>query len=77
MRTFTLDELKSFDGKDGRPAYVALNGKVYDVTDSPLWKDGGHQFLHQAGIDLTEDFEDAPHDMEVFDQYPQVGELGI
>jgi predicted heme/steroid binding protein len=39
-RKFTLEELKQYDGRDGRPAYIAYKGKVYDVTDSFLWIDG-------------------------------------
>ena len=33
---FTPEELTAFDGKDGRKAYVAVEGKVYDVTGVPL-----------------------------------------
>jgi len=33
-RKFTLEELGKFDGKEGRQAYVAYKGEVYDVTDS-------------------------------------------
>jgi predicted heme/steroid binding protein len=74
MRQFTVEELKQFDGKDGRPAYVAYNGKVYDVTQSSLWDSGMH-FEHLAGADLTEIFKDAPHGEEVLERVPIVGEL--
>jgi cytochrome b involved in lipid metabolism len=40
LREFTLEELAQFNGKDGNPAYVAVNGKVYDVTDVPAWRGG-------------------------------------
>ncbi len=36
MRKFTREELKKYDGKNGRPAYIAYKGKVYDVSDSHL-----------------------------------------
>lgn len=74
MRTFTLDELKSFDGRDGRPAYVAFRGVVYDVTESAMWGEGDHEGMHQAGGDLTAEHEDAPHDVYVTD-FPEVGTL--
>jgi len=35
-KKFTLNELKQYDGRDGRSAYIAYKGKVYDVTESFL-----------------------------------------
>lgn len=55
---FTPETLAEFDGKDGRPAYVAVNGIVYDVTDT--WKNGEHHGL-TAGRDQTEGFLRSPH----------------
>lgn len=74
-RKFTLEELKQFDGRDGRPAYVAFNGKVYDVTDSFLWVSGDHQGQHEAGKDLTSEMIYAPHKEEVLERVKQVGVL--
>jgi len=31
-RIFARDELGEFDGKDGAPAYIAINGIVYDAV---------------------------------------------
>jgi predicted heme/steroid binding protein len=74
MKQFTLEELKQFDGKDGRPLYVAYKGKVYDVSQSGLWESGLH-FEHLAGKDLTQEFKDAPHGEEVLERVQVVGEL--
>lgn len=75
LKKFTLEELAKFDGKEGRPAYVAYKGKVYDVSESWLWEDGDHQGLHEAGKDLTEDMEDSPHEDDSLSDFPFVGEL--
>ncbi|MBR0600202.1 cytochrome b5 domain-containing protein [Sinanaerobacter chloroacetimidivorans] len=53
MMEFTLEELAEYDGMEGRKAYVAINGVVYDVTDEPTWADGKH-FGMTAGKDLTD-----------------------
>ncbi len=75
QRKFTIEELKQYDGKDGRPAYVAFKGKVYDVTDSFLWVDGDHQGQHAAGKDLTEEMALAPHGEETMERVKLVGVL--
>lgn len=73
-RKFTTAELGEFNGKNGKPAYVAYKGKVYDVTDSSQWLDGDH-LGHEAGQDLTEEMEIAPHAEDVMDRMKQVGVL--
>jgi len=74
MRTFTAGELAEFDGRDGKPAYVAYRGLVYGVTSGPTWVDGTH-LGHAAGEDLTDDMEAAPHGVEVMEEMPVVGEF--
>lgn len=73
--SFKLSELEEFDGKEGRPTYIALKGKVYDVTESSFWKGGKHLERHHAGDNLTESIMNAPHDEEVLIKFPIVGEL--
>lgn len=71
----TLEDLANYDGRDGRKAYVAVNGKIYDVTASPLWDNGDHQGAHQAGADLSDDLPRAPHVRAVIERFPVVGQL--
>lgn len=49
----TLEELEFYDGREGSPAYVAVNGLIYDVTPIPQWAQGVH-FGVSAGKDVTE-----------------------
>jgi predicted heme/steroid binding protein len=74
MRIFTDEELKKYDGKKGL-AYIAYRGKVYDVSASYHWRKGIHHAAHRAGCDLTEAFKQAPHDPDLLDKFPIVGEL--
>ena len=75
MRTFTKKELAQYKGKNGFPAYIAYNGRVYDVSSSFLWRDGKHQVIHKAGVDLTASLEQAPHGAELLERFPIVGTL--
>lgn len=74
MRDFSAAELAEFDGREGRPVYVAYQGVVYDVTGSAMWPEGDHEGAHHAGHDLTSEHEDAPHDVYVT-SFPEVGKL--
>lgn len=74
-REFTIEDLHSLDGKDGRPAFVAYKGRIYDVTNSRLWKDGSHVKKHLAGHDLTDALKTAPHGEEKILSMPEVGML--
>ena len=71
----TVAELAHHDGREGRAAYVAVNGVVYDVTASPHWQNGDHEGAHQAGRDLTEELKSAPHVRNVVERFPVVGRL--
>jgi predicted heme/steroid binding protein len=64
----TKEELASNDGKNGKPAWFAYKGKVYDVTESSFWMDGQHMGMHDAGKDLTEELDMAPHSSDNFDR---------
>lgn len=74
----TLEQLKEFDGKNGRPAYVAVNGVIYDLTLSRLWRGGEHNPSKgeaYAGRDLTDVLEKSPHGDKHLKDFPVVGHL--
>ena len=75
LKEFTDEELRKYNGKNGTPAYIACDGKVYDVSESFLWKDGNHEVLHNAGVDLTDAMKHAPHSGNVLEKFPVVGTL--
>ncbi len=75
MRRFTKKELAQYNGKDGALAFIACEGKVYDVSRSFLWQDGRHQVLHIAGVDLTASLDQAPHGADLLERFSVVGML--
>ncbi len=69
----SLEELAQKDGKEGRPVYIAYEGKIYDVSrskslenrhphEAPFFRKGPHYRYGRA-----------PHGPEVLQRYPQVG----
>ncbi|NMB04052.1 MAG: cytochrome B5 [Tissierellia bacterium] len=71
----TLEELAQYNGKDGNPAYVAVDGIIYDLTDSSLWNGGEHNGF-EAGNDLTDEIKNqSPHGVGNLEGFPVVGEL--
>lgn len=72
MKTFTIQQLSIYDGKGGKPAYVAINGRVYDVTNESAWGGGSH-FGVMAGKDLTNEYTSCHKDMKAIKKLPMVG----
>ena len=77
IRHFTFEELANYDGGEGREAYAAVNGKVYDVTMKIRWAGGNHFGLH-AGQDLTRQFMGCHQGLiERLLTLPQIGVLDV
>lgn len=75
QKEFTLEELATFDGSEGKPAYVAVNGVVYDMSDKAGWAGGTHFGLY-AGRDLSQQFKSCHLGISVvLDSLPKVGVL--
>ena len=70
----TIVELSNYDGQDGRPAYIAVDGKIYDVTNHPQWRGGSHRGSFEAGKDYSVEIREIPrHGTNNLDQAPIVG----
>ena len=75
-QTFTEMELRQYDGRKGRRAYIAYDGIVYDVTNAPNWRGGMHRDMHYPGLDLIRSLRKAPHTASVFD-HPCARRVGV
>ena len=60
MKEFDSSELAQYNGENGKPIYIAHAGKVYDVSESKLWRNGLHMKRHE---------------IDVLERYPQIGIL--
>lgn len=74
MKEYTRSQLALRNGQDRTEIWIAYQGRIYEVTESKLWRDGKH-YEHWAGQDLTEELPDAPHTEKVFDKFKQIGIL--
>jgi len=73
----TLAELAFYDGKEGRPAYIAVQGWIYDVSGSNLWINGEHNG-YSAGQDLTVIIlSQSPHGLSTLSRVPIVAKLVV
>jgi predicted heme/steroid binding protein len=74
VKTFTLAQLATYNGKNGQPAYIAVSVVVYDVTNAQGWSNGSHQGV-SAGQDITAALSQAPHGTSVLTGLKVVGKL--
>lgn len=73
-KTFTIEELAQYNGKNGNPAYVAVNGIVYEVTNNAAWAAATH-FGLSAGNDLTTLFASCHSGSDILSRLSVVGNL--
>jgi predicted heme/steroid binding protein len=53
---FTLEELNHFDGIGGVPIYLAIMGRVYDVSTGAAFYGPARSYHHYAGKDATRSY---------------------
>ncbi len=73
--TYSLDDVSGHDSEED--CWMAINGKVYDVTDAIGPHPGGEAILKGCGIDATTMFEGKPHSQNAHDWLDNyyIGEL--
>lgn len=72
-----ISSLEKFDSLEkGKRVLVTVGGLVFDLSDSPMWKDGKHAGKHEAWRDLTEEIRESPHGIGILKKYKPVGYTG-
>ena len=72
LKEFTVEEVKENNGSGGKPLWVIIDSKVYDVTD--FTHPGGKDvYLTKFGEDRKEDFEGAHKNMYEEAKKKQIG----
>jgi predicted heme/steroid binding protein len=77
-RSYTLEELALYDGKDGNDCLVAVDGDVYLIEGFALWVAGEHVTSGgraRCGFDLTEVIDESPHGRSKLELLKNVGTL--
>lgn len=74
QKQFTLEELAQYDGSNGKPIYVAVDGIVYDLSKVESWS-GGKHFDLTAGKDLTTEFNSHHGVITELSGIPKIGIL--
>ncbi len=74
LRVFTSEELAEYTGRGGKPAYVAVNAVVYEVSDNPAFAAGTH-FGLSCGKDLTPEYTQCHVGSDKLEKLKIVGRL--
>ena len=78
-RTLTQAELAAGNGIDKNPCYVAVDGTVYEISNSILWVMGVHtptKGLIKCGEDHSQTILNSPHGKSKLKYLDVVGKLG-
>jgi len=73
---FNSGSISEFNGKNGKKCYVAVDGKVYDMSNFSLWRNGVHTSSNgqaTCGNELSSVMSKSPHGKSKLSIMPQVG----
>lgn len=74
-KDLTLRELEKYDGENRNPAYIAIDGVIYDVSNMDLFKESPYNKL-KLGSDVTSEFNECnSRDKSILVRLPIVGTL--
>ncbi|MDP4090378.1 MAG: cytochrome b5 domain-containing protein [Bacillota bacterium] len=74
VREFTIEELTKYNGRRGMPAYVAVDGIVYDLSNVSSWGGGTH-FGLVAGENLSAEYMSCHGVMDILAKLSRVGTI--
>jgi len=72
MTVFNKESLAEFNGKDGKPGYVAVNGVVYDVSNVAAWQTP-HAGRFEPGKDYSTEIGESPHGLKNLENLEVMG----
>jgi predicted heme/steroid binding protein len=75
MYYLNLSELAYYNGTNGKPAWIAVYGKIYNVTNETAWRNGIHRGIAMGGTDATAFFESSPHSLSILNTMSHIGWL--
>lgn len=78
VKSITVVNVQTADGKEGRPCYVILSGVVYEIKQGNKWKDGEHtpsEGQAYCGQDVTEIITKSPHGKSIISLLTEIGPL--
>jgi predicted heme/steroid binding protein len=67
-RLFALDEIRNYDGKDGKRCLI-FKDKVHSLSKCKLWANGKHMRLHVFDEKLEEKIKKPPHAEKVLSRF--------
>ena len=78
LAVISKQTLAAADGRAGRVCYVAIDGTVYEIRNSPRWINGQHTTSEgqaSCGRDLSQVINKSPHGRKILETLIIVGRL--